>query len=133
MKTTLRLIVWTLKIAALAVPAVFEYYSSRSMGVYRYLVAFNYRQQQWPLTADVLNWLSTAGMVLGIVFTVQLLRRRQRPLAWRGLLGVLIMLVLARLAQTQAMYSCYLFLYGWLIVMLISAVEWWFINRSSVS
>lgn len=129
MKTALRLLTWTLKLAALAVPAVFEYYSSRSMGVYRYLVAFNYRQQQFPLTADVLNWLGVAGIALSIACTVLLFRRRQRPLAWRGLLGILVMLALIRLTQTQAMYSCYLFLYGWLIVMLISVVEWLAVKR----
>ena len=124
MKTALRLIAWTLAIVTLAIPAVFEYYSTRSMGVYRYLVAFNYRQQAFPLTANVLNGLGAVGIGLLIVAVWLLARRRQRPLARRGLFGALVMLLLVRLAQTQVMLSCYLFLYAWLLVMLLIGAEW---------
>ena len=130
MKALLLVITQLFKIAALVIPAVFEYYSSRNMGVYRYLVAFNYHHQQYPFSASNMRWLGYITLVLMILFIWLTIKPQQyRPLlphklpVISGLISAAGLLTFFHIPALQSWYSYYLFLYGWLTVLLLSIIE----------
>lgn len=130
MKALLLVITQFLKVAALVIPAIFEYYSSRNMGVYRYLVAFNYHHRQYPFSASNVRWLGYITLVLMILFIWLTIKPEQcRPVLSRklpvicGLISSTGLLAFFHIPALQSWYSYYLFLYGWLIVLLLSIIE----------
>ena len=92
------------------------------MGIYRYLVAFNYRQSAWPFSADNLQWLGYAASALALLFLWLSIKTR-RLSAMSGLIATAGLLAFLYMDSLQDWYSRYLFIYGWTAVLLISTAE----------
>ena len=125
-----------ISIVLIAIAVIGEYLSTRNMGVYRYLVAFNHRHQQYLFTSENQLGLGLMALLLLAIFLWLLFCAIRSHESWllkltlcHGVIASTGLLIFLLVPVVHSWHSRHLFLYVWSIIAWFVLAEYWILCR----